>query len=118
LKPSTLTNLRGQDLLAHQTEAWPGRFADLRVLSRMTPDTVVRRRPEIPVAVNDEGRFLHIAFADRKVTIPVFMREQLPRILGHGDFAIGEIEGMITSAGKIKLIVELVRSGILQIVRI
>lgn len=118
LEPSTLTNRRSHDCLIHQTEVWPGRFADLRVLSRMTPDTVVQRRPEIPAAVNDDGRFLHIASADRQVTIPLFMREQLPRLFGERDFAIDEIEGMITSSGKIKLIAELVKAGFLRIVRI
>ncbi len=117
LRPSNLTILR-QGLLTQQAETWPGRFADLRVLSRMTPDTVVCRRPEIPAAIKEDGKFLHVAFGGRQVTIPIFMREQLARIFGDGDFAIREIEGMITSSGKIKLVAEFVRAGFHRIVKI
>jgi hypothetical protein len=46
------------------------------------------------------------------------MREQLPRILGDTNFAVGAIEGMITSAGKVTLVTELVKAGFLRIVSI
>jgi hypothetical protein len=117
LKPSNLAVLR-HDLPTQQVEAWPGRFADLRVLSRMTPDTIVCRRPEIPAAVKEDGKFLHVAFGGRQVTVPVFMREQLARILADGNFPVREIEGMITSSGKIKFVAEFVRAGFHRIVKI
>ncbi|HVW11124.1 MAG TPA: cupin domain-containing protein [Bryobacteraceae bacterium] len=113
-----LAGFRTRDYAAREAAAWSGRFEDLRLLTLMTPDTVVCRRSEVPAEVADDGKFLHVVFGDRRVTIPVFMREQLPRILGDQKFAVGEIEGLITSNGKITLIRELVKSGFLRIVSI
>lgn len=115
---TTLADLRKRDYAAREAEAWSGRFEDLRLLTGMTPDTVVCRRAEVPGEVTDDGKFLHVSFGDRKVTIPFFMREQLPLILGDQKFAVGEIEGMITSTGKVTLVREFVKAGFLRIVSI
>ena len=115
---STLANLHSRDSITHEDNAWPGRFADLRFLTRITPDTIVCRRADTPAEIKDDGKLLHLSFGNRRVSIPVFMREQLPRILGDKNFAVGAIEGMITSAGKVTLVTELVKAGFLRIVSI
>lgn len=115
---STLANIRSRDSITHEDDAWPGRFADLRFLTRITPDTIVCRRADTPAEIKDDGKLLHLSFGTRRVSIPVFMREQLPRILGDTNFAVGAIEGMITSAGKVTLVTELVKAGFLRIVSI
>jgi hypothetical protein len=118
LKPSALTDLRHDQLLANQAQGWPGRFSDLRIVHLMTPDTVVCRRPGILAAVKHAGKFLNIEFADRQVTVPVFMRHELRRVLGESSFTIDEIGGMITSAGKIRFVTEFVNAGLLRIITI
>lgn len=118
IKPSTLTDRRRIDLVASQAQAWPGRFSDLRILHLITTATVVCRRPGILTSIKDDGKFLTVEFADRQVTIPVFMQHELPRVLGHCEFKVDEIAGMITSSGKVKFIAEFVKAGLLRILEI
>lgn len=115
---ATLTDRRSWDHARREADAWSGRFADLRLLGRMTPATVVCRRAEVPAEIADDGKFLHVSFGDRKVAIPAFMRDHLPGILRGENFAIGEIEGMITDPLKVTLVTELVKAGFLRIVSI
>src|SRR3569833_3143837 len=89
---TAIAGLRNRDHAAREAEAWSGRFEDLRILPLMTADTVVCRRVEVPAEVANDGKFLYVTFGDRRVTIPVFMQAQLPRILGDQKFAVGEIE--------------------------
>jgi hypothetical protein len=116
LGPGHVTGRRAEEQRSQEAEAWPGRFADLRIVSQMTLSTVVCRRADAPVDVKSEGRFVYVEFGDRRVTIPIFLRDQLPRILGDTSFAISELRGMMTDAGKVKLVTEFVRSGVLRIV--
>lgn len=116
--PSRLTDLRRDELLLAQAQGWPGRFSDLRILHLITTETVVSKRPGILTAVKDKGKFLSVEFADREVTIPAFMRAELPRILGEREFTVAEIGGMITTAGKVKFVREFVSAGVLRIVSI
>ncbi|HXE62145.1 MAG TPA: cupin domain-containing protein [Bryobacteraceae bacterium] len=115
---ATLAEIRSRDHARREADAWPGRFADLRLLSLMTPETVVCRRAEVPAEITSDGKFVHVSFGDRKVSIPVFMREQLPRLLGDQEFVVRDIEGMITGSGKVTLVQELVKAGFLRIVSI
>lgn len=118
LKPSTLTDRRRDELVTSQARGWPGRLADLRILHLIAPDTVVCKRTGILTSVKDDTRFLSIEFADTQVTIPAFMRHELPRLLGNCKFRVDEITGMITSSGKVKFITEFVSAGLLRIVEI
>jgi uncharacterized RmlC-like cupin family protein len=118
MKPSALTDLLHDHLLADQMGGWPGRFSDLRLVHLMTPNTVVCRRPGILAAVKRDGKFLNVEFADRLVAIPAFMQDELPRVLGKSSFAIHEIGGMITSSGKVRFITEFVNAGLLRIISI
>jgi hypothetical protein len=118
MKPSELTDLRRDDLLLNQMQGWPGRFSDLRLFHLMTPNTVVCRRPGILTAVKADGKFLNVEIADRQVAIPVFMRDELQRVLADSSFTIDEIGGMITSSGKVRFIAEFVKAGLLRIVSI
>jgi hypothetical protein len=46
------------------------------------------------------------------------MQHELPRVLGHCEFKVDEIAGMITSSGKVKFIAEFVKAGLLRILEI
>jgi hypothetical protein len=118
MTPCALTDRRRNDLVTSQAQGWPGRFADLRILHLITPDTVVCKRPGILTTVREDTKFLSIEFADTEVTIPVFMRHELPRLLGDSGFRVDEITGMITSSGKVRFITEFVSAGLLRIVEI
>jgi hypothetical protein len=118
IKVSTLTDLRREELVTNQAQGWPGRFADLRILHLITTETVVCKRPGILTEVRDDGKFLSVEFADRQVTIPAFMRDELRHVLGECKFTVHEIGGMITNAGKVKFATEFVKAGLLRIVSI
>jgi hypothetical protein len=118
MKPSLLTDRHRHDMVITQPQGWPGRLADLRILHLINTDTVVCKRPGILTAVKEEGKFLNIEFAAKRIAIPVFMRHEVPRILGDGKFTVDEIGGMITPAGKVKFITEFVKQGLLRIVDI
>jgi hypothetical protein len=118
MKPCLLTDRRHDDLVTTQPQGWTGRFSDLRILHLITVDTVVCKRTGILTAVNEDGKYLNIEFAGNRIAIPVFMRHELPRILGDRKFAVDEIGGMITRSGKVKFITEFVKGGLLRIVDI
>lgn len=117
-KPSDLLALRFQSLLENQTQGWPGRLSDLRHVHDMTLETFVCMRPGILTDISDDRKFLKVSFAGKSVTIPGFLKGALDRILSGNTFAIHEIEGFIGGPGKIKLVSEFVKAGILEIVKI
>jgi lysine-specific demethylase/histidyl-hydroxylase NO66 len=115
-KPSALLERRFRSLVENQPRGWPGRLSDLRRFRDMTPETVVCRRPGVLTAVTTEGRFLKVDFAGKSVLVPGFLEDAMRKIMGGNAFAIGEIEGFIGSPGKVKLVAEFVRAGLLRIV--
>jgi hypothetical protein len=117
-KPSDLQERRFHSLVKNQARGWPGRLSDLRAFRDMTLETVVCRRAGILTAVRNEGKFLSVAFAGKRILVPGFLEDALGRIMGGNAFAIREIEGFIGSAGKVKLVAEFVKGGLLQIVKI
>jgi hypothetical protein len=118
LPPLALTEVRHEDLRRNQSQRWPGRFADLRLVHRMDLDTIVCRRPGVLTRVRAEGNLLHVEIVDEQVTIPVFLRDGLQLVLGDSSFSIGEVGGMLTARGKVTFIAEFVNAGLLQIITI
>jgi hypothetical protein len=98
-----------------QPQAWPGRFSDLCDLAALTADSRVSRRRGILTHTRQDGRFLNVEFGERTVVVPAFLRGALDRILGRESFAVRDLEGLLTDAGKIRLVREFVRTGLLQI---
>lgn len=92
--------------------------AERTVLHRITPGTVVRRKPEIQAVVRKEGRSLTVDVAGASLAIPSFLESALDKIMSGEPFAIGDIEGFISTPGKVKLVSELVKSGLLRILNI
>jgi bifunctional lysine-specific demethylase and histidyl-hydroxylase NO66 len=115
-KPSALLERRFRSLAESQRRGWPGRLSDLRHFRDMTPETVVCRRPGVLTVVTSEGKFLKVDFAGKSVSVPGFLEGAMGKIMGGDAFAIGEIEGFIDSPGKVKLVAEFVRAGLLRIV--
>ena len=117
-QPSALIDAASQSLLESQSQGWPGRLSDLRLHNDITAKTIVRRRPGIIVSVRNEGKFLCVAFSDKRVIVAAFLGDALSLILGEREFATSELKGFIAEAGKVKLVAEFVRAGLLQIVHI
>jgi hypothetical protein len=116
--PSELMERRFHSLVEKQATGWPGRLSDLRHVHEMTPETVVCRRPGILTLVNNDGTFLNIDFAGKRVRIPAFLEEVQERIMSENAFTVREIGGFISNSGKVKLIAEFVTAGLLRIVTI
>ena len=68
--------------------------------------------------VKRDGNFLNIEFAGRQVTVPIFIQDELDLVLLESSFAVHEIGGMVTTAGKVRFITEFVTAGLLQIITI
>jgi Cupin superfamily protein len=117
-KPSELLERRFHSLVDNQVRGWPGRFSDLRLFRDMTPETIVCRRPGILTVVKGDGKFLNVGFAGKRVVVPGFLEGALGRIMGGDAFAIRELEGFIDNSGKVKLVAEFVKAGLLRIVDI
>lgn len=99
----------------NQRRGWAGRFSDVRRISSISPQTRVSRRPEILVQVKESGKFLGIEFAERNMLVPMFLRGAVELILSGDSFAVGELKGFFTDAGRVKLAREFVRTGLLRI---
>jgi ribosomal protein L16 Arg81 hydroxylase len=113
-----LVERRFNRLVDMQPRGWPGRFHDVLSLPRITPATVVRKRPEVLYLVELDGRSLIARFAGKHVTLPAFLRPSLDRILQDAPFAIGDLPGLITDTGKVDLIRPFVETGLLSIVQL
>jgi hypothetical protein len=114
--PPALLERRFRSLVEDQPRGWPGRLSDLRRFRDMTPETVVCRRPGVLAVVSTEGKFLKVDFAGKRVLVPGFLEGAIGKIMSGNAFAIGEVEGFIGSPGKVKLVAEFVRVGLLRIV--
>jgi hypothetical protein len=116
--PSELMERRFRALEGKQARGWESRLSDLRLLNDVTQATVVCRRPGIVTLVKNDGKFLNVDFAAKRVTIPAVLEGALDKIMSGNAFAIREIEGFISTSGKVKLVAEFVKAGLLQIVTI
>jgi hypothetical protein len=115
---SELMERRFHALVEKQAKGWPGRLSDLRLLHDVTQATVVCRRPGILTRVRNDGKFLSVDFAGKCVTIPVVLEGPLDTIMSGNTFAIQQLEGLINASGKVKLVAEFVKAGLLRIVTI
>jgi ribosomal protein L16 Arg81 hydroxylase len=114
--PCQLIERRFQSLLETQSKGWAGRFSDLSRIEEMTADTVVCARSGIVHAVEDDGKFLNVRFADSRISLPKFLKQCLDRILSDTPFAIREMQGMASDLDKVELARKFVRKGFLAIV--
>jgi len=117
-KLSDLLDRRFQSLVENQVRGWAGRLSDMRGVRDMTTETIVCRRPGILTNVKSEGKFNSVEFAGKRVVVPGFLHGAIAKIMEENAFAIGEIEGFIGSSGKVKLVAEFVKAGLLRIVRL
>jgi len=118
IEPSELLERRFQSLIANQSRGWPGRLSDLRSIQDITTETIVCRRPGILTDVKREGKFLSVGFAGKRVKVPDFLQRALDTIMSGNRFAIHELEGLMDSSGKVRLVAEFVRAGLLRIVKL
>ncbi len=84
----------------------------------MTLETIVCRRPGILTDVANEGKSLSVRFANKRVIVAGFLKVALDTIMSGTPFAIGQVEGFLGAPGKVKLVTEFVRAGLLQIVNL
>jgi len=117
-KPAELLERRFRAFVDRQLQGWPGRLSDMRRLPDIRPETHVCRRPGILTVVKEEGKSLNVEFAGKRVVVPVFLRCAVAKIMDDEAFAIADIDGFITGAGKVKLVSEFVKAGLLRIVKL
>jgi len=66
----------------------------------------------------DCGNSLEVHFAGTRTTVPKFLQACLDQALSDHPFAVGELQGMMTPAGKVGFVTPFVAVGLLSIVRI
>ena len=92
-----------------------GWLLDLLHVDQLNLDSVVSRRPGIDYIVTENARNIEITFWNQKLSIPRILKPVVELISGDEPFRIHEIKGLISDSGKIDLVTDFVRSGLLTI---
>jgi hypothetical protein len=94
------------------------RFTDLIRLDRLSADSVISRRRGIDFQVGRNADHLIVKFAQQELSFPYFMSEALNSLLRDQPCAVGEINGLISEAGKLELVKRFVQAGLLTIEKV
>jgi hypothetical protein len=115
---STLIEGRFREFVDKQWAGWPGRFSDTLRLQEITGDSVLCARSAIVRRIEDHGSSVEVHFAGTRTTVPLFLRPCLDRILDNTPFAVRDIPGLMTVAGKVEFVRPFVANGLLSVVTI
>ena len=115
---ATLVGRRMRHIVDNQPRGWPGRLVDVLGVREITGDSVLCARPTIIRSIEDSGNSLDVHFAGNKITVPGFLRGCVDRMLGNTPFTVGDLEGLLTTEGKVELVRPFVTYGLLSIVRV
>lgn len=106
---------RSANFVDGQLREREGLFADLLHLTDLTADSVVVRRTGLDAIIDRQQSEIKVRFGVHEVGVPSYLESSLSQILQPQPFAIGELPGMMTMQGKIDLIRQFVRTGLLRI---
>jgi len=92
-----------------------GWLLDLLQVSQLKLDSIVCRRPGIDCVVTENFQNIEIAFWNKKRGVAKVLKPALELLLGDNPFSIREIKGLISDAGRLELVSDFVRDGLLTI---
>lgn len=92
-----------------------GHFTDLLRIEQINLDTVVSRRKYIDYLLEKREKDVCIKFSKEEISFPHFVYDSLEIVLQNKPFAVKEIKGLISDAGKLELVKKFVQTGFLEI---
>lgn len=111
----TLLDRRRADFRNRRLVHREARFADLILLDQLSLNSVVSRRKLVDYRVEPGAENLIIKCAQEELTLPRFMAETLDSLLQDRPYAVRDLKGLISAAGKLELVRKFVRAGLLKI---
>ena len=101
--------------MANRPGAERGRFIDLLKSHRISPGSVLCRRPDMEFSLEkDDGQILLRTPSD-EIRLPFFLEPALQVLFRKQPFTVREIRGLLSESGKVRLATQFVRSGLLAI---
>ena len=111
-----LLQLRQAALVDTQPIARPGRVQDLLQAGQLTLETRVARRAGVPYELICEQTRLHVRCGEHELTLPLFMATAVQTLLNGEAHAVQSLRGTLNEQGKLEIVHELIRVGLLTIV--
>jgi ribosomal protein L16 Arg81 hydroxylase len=92
-----------------------GWLLDLLRVNQLKLDSIVARRPGIDCVITESAKNIDVVFWNNKLSVAQVLRPALDLLLGKEPFSIREIKGLISDSGKLELVTDFVRAGLLTI---
>jgi bifunctional lysine-specific demethylase and histidyl-hydroxylase NO66 len=92
-----------------------GALADRVALDDLAPDTVLRRRPGVPCALEARGDRLQVLLGDRTLEVPGWVRPALEEVAARDVLAPADLAGHVGEQSALVLCRRLVREGLLRV---
>src|SRR5215813_9334096 len=91
------------------------RFTDLLQLDQLGLDSQVSLRPGMVWQTRQEANEIEISFSNGQLRIPSFMTDTLKLMLRTEPYAVRDLSGPISDSGKVELVKNFLRAGLLRI---
>ncbi len=103
------------DFVSTHTTDRSSRFTDLLQLDQLDLDSQVSLRPGMVWQTKQEANELEISFSNGQLRIPLFMTDTLKLLLRSEPYAVRDLSGPISDSGKLELVKNFLRAGLLRI---
>ena len=113
MAPEQLLEKKAEHFVKDQALNFFGRFSDSLQLENLSLDTVVSRRAGFECLFKTVKGEFSIQFGGQKLNIPSFIEKDI--LLQFDPFAVKQIKGLVTDAGKLQLVQQLISAGYLKI---
>ena len=91
------------------------RFTDLLQLDQLGLDSQVSLRPGMIWQTRQDANEIEISFSNGQLRIPSFMTDTLKLMLRSEPYAVRDLSGPISDSGKVELVKNFLRAGLLRI---
>jgi hypothetical protein len=102
-------------LLDDADEGWEGRLFDLLKVSDLRVNSNIQARKDVIPKITTEEKLLRIQIAGNSITLPVFLKGTVDRLLSGDPLCVAEMPGLLSTEGKVELARTLIRAGLLCI---
>ena len=113
MAPKQLLEKKAEHFVKDQALSFFGRFTDSLQLENLSLETVVSRLTGFECLFKTVKGEFSIQFGGQKLNIPSFIERDI--LLQFEPFAVKQIKGLVTDAGKLQLVQQLISAGYLKI---
>lgn len=110
---AALLDRRAAAFVRHHLVDGRARFMDVLQVAHLSLDSVVSRRAHLAYRVEHRAHHLVITFAQQSLTVPRFMAPALALLWQEQPFAVRDLAGLLSDAGKVALVKRFVQAGFL-----